>query len=240
MAYEGQTNFSGLHFLVEFHLLAHQSTCPYKQVEVKSTVDKRGACTWNLSWSNSHKVLVWRMLPAKAGEGSKYNVHLLAVLQIQSHSVAEPIMKEGEKKRPHDSKGNWCRGILLSPQWRSSFTSLVAELPCCWKVQFQSLPSHVFSPSLCVGAVMLCQHRQLQQLADPAENIPFLWLFLPAGSSELLWVTARPHKRQYYHKGVNGDTHQGKKENHSLCKSIFPSWQKIVVKPHSWIWTQRR
>ena len=232
MAYEGQTNLSSLHFLLEFPLLAYQSTCPYIQVEVKTSVDKCGVWAWNL---------MWLMLPAKAAQGSKHNMHLFSgMLEVQSHSMAEPVMREGEKTRPHDSKENWCRGILLTPQWRSGFTSLAADLHCCWKVQFQPLSGHIFSPSLYVVAVLLRQHRQLKQLADLAEKIPFLWLLFPTGLSELLWVTAWPHKHQYYHKGVNGDVRGGVKQNHSFWKSTFSNWLKIVVKPHSWIWTWRR
>ena len=65
VAYEGQTNFSDPHLLLQFPLLAHQSKCPYIQVEVKTSVDKCGVWAWNLGWSNSHEVLVRLVLPAK-------------------------------------------------------------------------------------------------------------------------------------------------------------------------------
>lgn len=213
---------------------------------MKTSVDKCGVSAWNLSWSNSHKVLVWLTLPAKAAQGFKRNMHLFSVmLQVQSHSTAEPIMKKGEKKRPHRNKQNWCRGILLTPWWRTGFPSLVADLHCCWKVQFQSLPGHVFSPSLCVGAVQLHQHRQLKQLADQLRKYLFLWLFFPAGLSELLWVTGWPHEHQYYKKEGNGDTHQGEKELFFLEEHLLklakdscePTWLNMnPVQVSMWLW----
>lgn len=148
------------------------------------------------------------------------------------------LWRREEKKRPHDNKKNRSRGILPTPLWRSGFAPLVADLHRCWKVQFHMCMATSLHLPFMLG--LCCFIRQLNQLADLAEKTPLLQLLPPAGLGEVLWVTAWPHKRQCYHKGVSSDARQGERENRSFWKSTFSNWLKIFVQPRSWIWTRHR
>lgn len=98
---------------------------------------------------------------------------------------------------------------------------------------------HLLTFSLCWGCAALSAQAAETACWPSWENTFFVIVFFPAGLGELLWVTSQPYKRWHYHNGVNGDTRWGK-ENHSFWKSTFSNWLKIVVKPHSWVWTQHR
>lgn len=72
---------------------------------------------------------MWVTLPAKVLRSPNSMLLFPAVIQAQSHSMAEALTKE--RKRPHESKDNRCRDALLTPQQRNGVTPLTADLHYC-------------------------------------------------------------------------------------------------------------